>query len=655
MKNAAKTYLIILGAILVGAIVVSGTVQAQTKPYNEEVRGIWITNVDSDVLSTRDKIAEAMDYLASRGFNVVFPVVWNKGYTLYPSRTMRKEFGSQLDQYNLSDLPFKSQNRDPLKELIIEAHRNGMEVIPWFEFGFSSSYSQNGGHILNNKPTWKAITVDGKLLVKNGFDWMDALNPEVQNFMLNLVREVIEDYDVDGVQGDDRLPAMPAEGGYSDQNIEMYRAEHNGQNPPAQFNNAAFMKWKADKLTRFGGQLYRMVKQHDPRLIVSMSPSIYPFSFNQYLQDWPRWMDSSYVDILHPQAYRYDITSYRNLIVELVGSSSGSSGYVKAADRGKLSPGILLKSGNQFNRSAYVRQAVEFNRSRGVNGEVFFFYEGLREKNEFVADTLFKYFYNTPAVLPFRKGEIRRPKGIIIDENTSGATTTGSWTSTNDQKGHNQGVIRTPEGSNSTISWSTNVPWSAWYDVYVFVPSNFEASQSVRYSSFGSESRKDTLINQRSVGRGWVKIGTHFINSGNQKFAELSSGTSSNGRVVFADAAMLILNRKRSPNLVLDAVLLSHPSDEEPTLPALPSIDKVYPNPFNPETSIEFSIPNTGPVSLDIFDATGRKVQTLIQNKVYTAGTHPFRIEAGRLASGVYLLRLQASTVMVTKKITLLK
>jgi uncharacterized lipoprotein YddW (UPF0748 family) len=144
------SYRLLLALALIGFLSSNGQLNGQNLPYKQEVRGVWITNVDSDVLSSREKIAEAMDYLASRGFNVVFPVVWNKGFTLYPSRTMRREFGAQLDQYNLSDLPFKSQNRDPLRELIIEAHRNGMEVIPWFEFGFSSSYSQNGGHLINN-------------------------------------------------------------------------------------------------------------------------------------------------------------------------------------------------------------------------------------------------------------------------------------------------------------------------------------------------------------------------------------------------------------------------------------------------------------------------------------------------------------------------
>ncbi len=629
---------------------------AQTLPYKQEVRGVWITNVDSDVLSSREKIAEAMDYLASRGFNVVFPVVWNKGFTLYPSRTMRREFGSQLDQYNLSDLPFKSQNRDPLKELIVEAHRNGMEVIPWFEFGFSTSYSQNGGHIINNKPHWKAIDINGNLVVKNGFDWMDALNPEVQDFMLNLVREVIEDYDVDGVQGDDRLPAMPAEGGYSDQNIEMYRAEHNGQNPPAQFNNSAFMKWKADKLTHFGGRLYRMVKQHDPRLIVSMSPSIYPFSYSQYLQDWPRWMDSSYVDMLHPQAYRYDINSYRNIIVELVGSGTGSSGYVKPADRTKLSPGILIKAGNQFNRTTYIRQAVAFNRSRGVNGEVFFFYEGLREKNEFAADTLYKYFYNVPALLPYRQGKIRRPKGIIVDEDTPGAVATGAWTPTTEYKGHKDGALRTPEGSGSTIEWSANVPWSAWYDVYVFNPiSNFESTQAASYSTWGDLGRKDTLINQRSTGRGWTKIGTQFITAGNRKFAELRSGSTNNGRHVFADAAMLILNRKLSPDIELDGMLLSSGEESTPDLPAGPMLHQNFPNPFNPTTTIQFSLPQRDTVSLDILDVAGKVVRTLVMDREYQPGIYDVVFDGSMLASGIYLMRLQTSFGSVTKKLTLLK
>uniref|UniRef100_UPI000D40AF47 family 10 glycosylhydrolase n=1 Tax=Chroococcidiopsis sp. TS-821 TaxID=1378066 RepID=UPI000D40AF47 len=49
------------------------------------IRGVWITNTDSRVLHSRQNIAEAMAVLAQTGINVVFPDVWNKGFTLYPS------------------------------------------------------------------------------------------------------------------------------------------------------------------------------------------------------------------------------------------------------------------------------------------------------------------------------------------------------------------------------------------------------------------------------------------------------------------------------------------------------------------------------------------------------------------------------------------
>jgi uncharacterized lipoprotein YddW (UPF0748 family) len=110
----------------------------------QEFRAVKITNVDSDILFDDKKIAEGMNYLASIGINVILPVVWNSSgadgdYTLYPSAVMENYFGRAMH-------PAFPRERDPLKRVINEAHRNGMEVLPWFEMGFSTSYSQNGGH-----------------------------------------------------------------------------------------------------------------------------------------------------------------------------------------------------------------------------------------------------------------------------------------------------------------------------------------------------------------------------------------------------------------------------------------------------------------------------------------------------------------------------
>lgn len=126
--------------------------------HNPEIRGVWLTATDSKVLNSRQNIAEAMQFLAETGFNVVFPVVWTRGTTIYPSQVMQQTFGTDIQPL--------FTGRDPLAELIVEAQRVGLKVIPWLEYGFASSYNLNGGLLLARKPEWAAIDSEGNLLKK---------------------------------------------------------------------------------------------------------------------------------------------------------------------------------------------------------------------------------------------------------------------------------------------------------------------------------------------------------------------------------------------------------------------------------------------------------------------------------------------------------
>ena len=67
-----------------------------------------------------------------------------------------------------------------------------------------------------------------------------------------------------------------------------------------------------------------------------------------------------------------------------------------------------------------------------------------------------------------------------------------------------------------------------------------------------------------------------------------------------------------------------------------------FPNPFNPSTSIRFSIPTPGMVKIDIFNALGRKVETLIDKRL-TAGVHEVTFTAKSLSSGIYYFRITAN------------
>lgn len=79
-----------------------------------------------------------------------------------------------------------------------------------------------------------------------------------------------------------------------------------------------------------------------------------------------------------------------------------------------------------------------------------------------------------------------------------------------------------------------------------------------------------------------------------------------------------------------------------------------YPNPFNPVTCIKFTLTQTGPVSLTIFDVTGREFERLIC-EVLSPGTYNYLYEPSNMASGVYFYSLAADGKTLTKKMILIK
>ncbi|MEA5599572.1 WG repeat-containing protein [Nostoc sp. UHCC 0252] len=347
-----------------------------------EIRGIWITTTASQVLDSRKNIAEAMNFLAETGFNVVFPVVWNNGVTTYPSRIMRENFGVEINP--------RFQGRDPLAELVEEAKRVNLAVIPWFEYGFASSYQKNGGTIIAKKPQWAARDSAGNLLVKNGFEWLNAFDSEVQNFLLSLFLEVIKNYKVAGIQGDDRFPAFPSEGGYEQKTIECYQQEFN-QLPPVNSKDPQWLQWRADILSNFLTRVYREIISINPESIISLSPSVYPWSHENYLQDSKAWVDLGLADLIHPQLYYREFELYKRDIDRVLTSQFTQE------QLPKLIPGILLKQSTYRITPEHLVQAISYNRFLGIQGEVLFFYEGLREDNNALAKVLKSGIYSTPA------------------------------------------------------------------------------------------------------------------------------------------------------------------------------------------------------------------------------------------------------------------
>ena len=106
--------------------------------------------------------------------------------------------------------------------------------------------------------------------------------------------------------------------------------------------------------------------------------------------------------------------------------------------------------------------------------------------------------------------------------------------------------------------------------------------------------------------------------------------------------------------------IINYVSENDLTItPTITKLNNNYPNPFNPETTISFSLKEASNVQIEIFDIKGRKVKTLI-NKEYNHGNHTITWNAKddkgkELSSGMYFYRMKTNTKIETKKMLLIK
>jgi hypothetical protein len=89
------------------------------------------------------------------------------------------------------------------------------------------------------------------------------------------------------------------------------------------------------------------------------------------------------------------------------------------------------------------------------------------------------------------------------------------------------------------------------------------------------------------------------------------------------------------------------------------SLSEAYPNPFNPETKINFSIPQNGNIKIAVYNLLGQKIKTLV-NQEFNAGSYSAtwngKDDFGKqVASGIYLFRLETESFKTTKKVMLMK
>ncbi|BAY24346.1 hypothetical protein NIES2100_41410 [Calothrix sp. NIES-2100] len=358
-------FAIILTLSMVATVMLSLPLNAQSPPLRSpgaELRGVWLTNIDSDVLFEQTRLKKSLQRLSELNFNTVYPTVWNWGYTLYPSKVAATAIGRSLD-------PTPGlQGRDLLKEVVEEGHKQNLTVIPWFEFGFMAPADSE---LAKRHPQWLTNRRNGERIVKEGTHdrvWLSPFRPDVQKFIQDLIVEIVKNYNIDGIQFDDHF-GLPSELGYDPYTVALYRKEHRGLAPSSNPKDPEWVSWRANKITDYMKQVFTAIKAVKKDCIVSVAPNPQRFSYEFFLADWQKWERMGLVEDIVLQIYRDDLNVF---VSELEYPE------VKAAKSHiPVSIGILSGLKGKSIPMQQIQTQVQKVRDRNFAGVAFFFYESL--------------------------------------------------------------------------------------------------------------------------------------------------------------------------------------------------------------------------------------------------------------------------------------
>lgn len=281
-------------------------------PYiKNETKGVWIRPTEKNA----DQIIATLDNLKANGFNSVFLETYFHGKTIFPSQTMNK-YG------------FTVQNKifegfDPLDVWIKEAHKRDIKVHIWFQSFYVGNQSPdyNPSSILAVRPDWGNKTKKNANSPKatmsasehNGY-FLDPANPEVHEFLLDLLSEIIDRYKPDGINLDYiRYPNATAGNdmnawGFTEYARNDFKNQYGKDPIELTTSDVQWYDWnqyRRNNVTNFVKQVGELGKEKN----VYISAVVFPdraSALASKQQDWRTWSVNNYINGFTPLFLTYD-------------------------------------------------------------------------------------------------------------------------------------------------------------------------------------------------------------------------------------------------------------------------------------------------------------------------------------------------------------
>lgn len=271
------------------------------------MRAVWVTRMD---YRSPDDVRTVMENCRTAGFNSVVFQVRGNGTAFYRSKL--EPWAEQFD--------FKDPGFDPLEVACREAKARNLQLHAWVNVmpaWRGTKPPAEPRQLYNAKPEWFWYDQNGNRQALSSF--YVSLNPclpEVRGYIVDVFREIVSGYDVDGLHMDyirfpNEPPAIPQGSGLDyprdARTLALYK-EATGLDPDQ--DKDAWDKWRTEQVTQLVADIYGMVRKTRPETVVSASVGTNQRSSAAHFRDEATWVHRGIIDVAFPMNYKRDLASF---------------------------------------------------------------------------------------------------------------------------------------------------------------------------------------------------------------------------------------------------------------------------------------------------------------------------------------------------------
>ena len=381
-----------LGSVAVNAAAASDAQTEQTTVNTDEYKAFWFSYYDYTAYRAKYKkrnattfkkyFTQAVKKGKSLGMNCIIVHVRPFGDAMYKSKYFP---WSKC----ISGKQGKNPGYDPLKIMTQVAHANGMKIEAWINPYRVASGSTNYKKLSTKNPARKwhnKKKTRRNVLAYKGSLYYNPAKAQVRNLIVNGVKEIVENYDVDGIHMDDYFyPAFSSSNVNSAIDAKEYRASTMAKGKQ---NIVSFRREQVNMLVK---AIHSAVKSIDPSVTFGISPAGNIDNLTSrysYYVDINKWLNSSdYVDYICPQIYwgfKHPYAKFDRVTNRWMNAAKSKKVKVYigiAVYRAGHNIGAGSAERREWRSDANIlKKQVQYARKKGCDGFAFFDYQDLKSK-----------------------------------------------------------------------------------------------------------------------------------------------------------------------------------------------------------------------------------------------------------------------------------